>query len=189
MAGRTPVEAFRGFRELVQEAIACFAHTRVTGTSKAPNEPGILTVNGGKPLRLQSTEPLIDITCSIKYGIHQASDPDGAQWKVTTLSYIHTVTLDEKSAVEFHWHPDDGSNIWYPHIHPRLAGSGKDQGGMHIPSGRVLIEDVLIFAHERGAVPFKQNWEAVVSRIKQRIAAEATWGTPSSLIYRSQSDN
>ena len=59
---------------------------------------------------------------------------------------------------------------------------------MHIPSGRVLIEDVLIFAHERGAVPFKQNWEAVVSRIKQRIAAEATWGTPSSLIYRSRSD-
>ena len=59
---------------------------------------------------------------------------------------------------------------------------------MHIPSGRVLIEDVLIFAHERGAVPLNENWEAVVSRIKQRIAEEATWGAPSSLIYRSQPD-
>ena len=189
MAGRTPAEAFRGFRELVQEAIACFAHTRVTGTSQAPNEPGILTVNGGKPLRLQSTGPQVDITCSISYEIRQASDLDDGQWRVSTLSYIHTVTLDEKLAVEFHWHPNDGSNVWYPHIHPRLAGAGRDRGGMHIPSGRVLIEDVLIFAHERSAVPFKENWEAVVSRIKQRIAVEATWGAPSSLIYRSQSDN
>ena len=188
MAGRTPAEAFRGFRELVQEAIACFAHTRVTGTSQAPNESGILTVNGGKPLRLQSTGPRVDITCSISYEILQVSDADGGLWRVSALSYIHTVRLDEELAVEFHWHPDDGSNVWYPHIHPRLAGGGRDWGGMHIPSGRVLIEDVLIFAHERGAVPLNENWEAVVSRIKQRIAEEATWGAPSSLIYRSQPD-
>ena len=189
MAGRTPAEAFRGFRQLVQEAIACFAHTRVTGTSQAPNEPGILTVNGGKPLRLQSTGPQVDITCSISYEIRPANDPDDGQWRVSTLSYIHTVTLDERLAVEFHWHPDDGSNVWYPHIHPRLAGAGRDRGGMHIPSGRVLVEDVLIFANERGAVPMKEDWEGIVSRIKRRIADEATWGAPSSLIHRSQSDN
>ncbi len=54
MAGRTPSEAFREFRELIQEAISCFAHTRVTGTSQEPNEPGILTVNRGKPLSLKA---------------------------------------------------------------------------------------------------------------------------------------
>ena len=60
---------------------------------------------------------------------------------------------------------------------------------MHIPPGRVLVEDVLIFANERGAVPMKEDWEGIVSRIKRRIADEATWGAPSSLIHRSQSDN
>lgn len=189
MAGRTPAEAFKGFRELIQEAIACFAHTGVTGTSREPNKPGILTVNRSQPLPLKSTGPQVDITCSISYEIRQASDPVDGLWRVSTLSYIHTVTLDEELAVEFHWHPDDGSNVWYPHIHPRLAGSGRDRGGMHIPSGRVLIEDVLIFAHERGAMPLKDDWEGIVSRIKQRIAHEATWGAPSSLIHRSQSDN
>ena len=189
MAGRTPSEAFREFRELIQEAISCFAHTRVTGTSQEPNEPGILTVNRGKPLSLKAAQRQVDITCSISYKIHQEDDAEHRQWKVSTLGYIHTVTLDEELFVDFHWHPDDGSNVWYPHIHPRFAGSGRDRGGIHIPSGRILIEDVLIFAHERGAMPLKDDWEAVVSRIKQRVAAESTGGARSSLIHRSQSDD
>ena len=189
MAHRTPSEAFREFRERVQEAIACFAHTRVTGTSLEPNQHGILTVNRGEPLALKTTGPTIDITCSIGYAIQMAGDEVPGNWKVSAVSYVHTVMLDGELAVEFHWHPDDGSNIWYPHIHPRLAGPGRDQGGIHIPSGRVLIEDVLIFAHERGAVPLRDDWEQVVSRIKGQVAAESTWGARSTLIYRTQSDN
>ena len=189
MAGRTPADAFREFRGLIQEAIACFAHTRVTGSSQKPNEPGILTINNGQPLSLQSDGQQIDITCSISYKIHEAGTQGLTQWRVSTLGYIHTVTLNGALAVEFHWHPDDGSNVWYPHIHSRLAGPGRERGGIHIPSGRVLIEDVLIFAHERGAVALKDDWEAVVSRIKKRVAAESTWGARSSLIHRAQSDN
>ncbi len=60
---------------------------------------------------------------------------------------------------------------------------------MHIPSGRVLAEDVLIFAHERGATPLKDDWQKVVSRIKRRVAEEATWGAPTSHIYRTQPDS
>ena len=95
MAGRTPSEAFREFRELIQEAISCFAHTRVAGTSQEPNEPGILTVNRGKPLSLKATQRQVDITCSISYKIHQ-DDAEHRQWRVSTLGYIHTVTLDEE---------------------------------------------------------------------------------------------
>ena len=189
MAGRTPSEAFREFRELIQEAISCFAHTRVAGTSQEPDEPGILTIHRGKPLTLEATQPRVDITCSISYKIHQAANTENRQWRVSTLGYIHTVTLDEELFVEFHWHPDDGSNVWYPHIHPRFAGPGRDRGGIHIPSGRILIEDVLIFANERGATPLKDDWEAVVSRIKQRVAVESTWGARSSQIHRSQAGN
>ena len=134
MAGRTPSEAFREFRELIQEAISCFAHTRVAGTSQEPNEHGILTVNRGKPLSLKAAQRQVDITCSISYKIHQ-DDAEHRQWKVSTLGYIHTVTLDEELFVDFHWHPDDGSNVWYPHIHPRFAGSGKGSRGHTHPVG------------------------------------------------------
>lgn len=189
MAGRTPAKAFREFRESVQEAIACFAHTGVTGTTQQPGEIGILTVNRGKPLSLDATDRQIEIACSIKYTIRRASSGQSGSWRVSTVSYVHSVSLDGKSAVDFHWHPDDGSNVWYPHIHPYFLGSGRDQGGMHIPSGRVLVEDVLIFAHERGAIPLKDEWEGIVSRIKKRVAQEATWGAPSLQIYRPEPDS
>ena len=182
MAGRTPSEAFREFRELIQEAISCFAHTRVAGTSQEPDGSSILTIHRGKRLTLEATQPKVGITGSISYKIHRAVNTVHRQWRVPTLGYIHTVTLDEKLFVEFHWHPDDGSNVWCPHIHPRFAGSVRDRGGIHIPSGRILIEDVLIFVHERGTTPLKDDWEAVVSRIKQRVAGESTWGARSSQI-------
>lgn len=189
MAGRTPADAFREFRESIQRAIACFAHTGVTGTSQKPGDIGILTVNRGKPLSLSATGCQIQVTCSISYTLRQTSPKQPGSWRVSTVGYVHSVYLDEELAVEFHWHPDDGSNIWYPHIHPRLAGSGRDRGGMHIPSGRVLVEDVLTFAHERGAVPLKDEWENIVSRNKERVAQEATWGAPLPQIYRTQSDS
>ena len=186
MAGRKPADAFREFRESIQEAIACFAHTGVTGTSQTPGEIGILTVNRGNPLSLKTTGCQIEITCSIRYTILQTGNRGSDNWRVSTVSYVHTVALDGDLSVAFHWHPDDGSDVWYPHIHPFFLGSGRDQGGIHIPSGRVLVEDVLIFAHERGAVPLKDDWQKVVSRIKGRVAQKATWGAPTSHIYRTQ---
>ena len=162
MAGRTPADAFRPFRQSIQDAIACFAHTRVTGNTQEPGEIGVLTVNHGKPLLLNATDCQIEVTCSIRYTIRQTSSNQSGSWRVSTVGYVHSVHLDGELAVEFYWHPDDGSNVWYPHIHPRLAGSGRDRGGIHIPSGRVLVEDVLTFAHERGAVPLKDEWENIV---------------------------
>lgn len=189
MAGRTPAEAFRPFRKSIQEAIACFAHTRVTGNTQEPEEVGILTVNRGEPLSLDATDRQIEITCSISYRILPTGSQGSDSWRVSTVGYVHTLRLDGDLAVEFHWHPDDGSKVWFPHIHPRLAGSGRNLGGMHIPSGRVLVEDVLIFAHERGAIPLNDEWEDTVLRIKKRVAQEATWGAPTSHIYRTQPEN
>jgi len=189
MAGRTPADAFRPFRKSIQDAIACFAHTRVTGNTQEPEEIGILTVNSGKPLSLDSTDRQIEITCSISYKILETGNHGSDSWRVSTVGYVHTVKLDGELAVEFHWHPDDGSKVCYPHIHPRRAGTDRDKGGMHIHSGRVLVEYVLIFAHERGAVPLNEEWKGVVSRIKKEVGEEATWGAPSLQIYRPKPDS
>ena len=99
MAGRTPADAFREFRKPIQEAIACFAHTRVTGSSQEPDEPGVLAVNWGQPLSLKATGRQVDITCSIDYTILQTSGQDPGNWRVSTNSYIHTVRLDGELVV------------------------------------------------------------------------------------------
>jgi len=184
MAGRTPADAFKAFREPIQRAVACFAHTRVSGNVLAPGRRGVLTLNSGEPLTIKSRATTIEITCSISYEIRKTNLSGLGPWKVSTLGYIHTVLLNGDLAVEFHWHPEDGSNVWYPHVHPRLAGPGRDRGGMHIPSGRVLVEDVLIFAQERGAIPLKDDWEGIVGDIKSRVAVSASWGAPTSMIHK-----
>ncbi len=170
MTHRTSTRAFQAFRQSVQDSIACFAHSRVTGTTHQPDRKGRLTLN--------SDRRMIEIECAIGYRIENRGTQGVNDWRVATLGYIHSVSLDGERVAEFHWHPDETSNIWYPHIHPRLAGSGRGQGGMHIPSGRIFVEDVLLFAHERGAVPLKNNWSEIVDSVRQRIAAEASWGTP-----------
>lgn len=174
MAHRTPTDAFRHFRLSVQDSIACFAHSRVTGTTHRADERGQLTLNYGKPLELNSNTRKIEIECVIGYRIEKVVV--GSGWQVSTLGYIHSVTVDDEPIVEFHWHPDDTSNIWYPHIHPRLAGGGRHRGGMHIPSGHVFVEDVLIFAHERGAVPLKDDWTTITANAKQRLTVRASRG-------------
>ena len=135
MAGRTPADAFRPFRKSIQDAIACFAHTRVTGNTQEPGEIGILTVNRGEPLSLDSTDRQIEITCSMSYRILPTGNQGSDSWRVSTVGYVHTVKLGGELAVEFHWHPDDGSNIWYPHIHPYLLGSGRDKGALRDEAG------------------------------------------------------
>ncbi len=182
MAGRAEKEAFGNFRDMVQEAVSCFATARVIGSTKELDERGTLTANSGAEVPLTSAEQPIAIAFFIHYTIRRIN----GQCKVSTDGYVHNVLLDGELAVEFHWHPSEGTRVWFPHVHPRFAGSGRDRGKMHIPSGRILIEDVLIFAHERGAQPRRADWEEIVTRNKERIAKELTWGTPSTLIYNPQ---
>ena len=182
MAGRTKSEAFENFRGMVQEAVSCFTDARVAGNIRGQDGRGVLTANGGNPFPLKSTERRVSVSIAISYALNRV---DG-EWRVSTEQYIHRVLVDGEPDVDFHWHPDEQTRLWYPHIHPRFAGAGREKGKTHIPSGRVFIEDVLVFAYERGAQPRKADWESILIRNKERLSSELTWGTPFPLIYRPQ---
>ncbi|MGB8178904.1 MAG: hypothetical protein WCF63_01950, partial [Acidimicrobiales bacterium] len=62
----------------------------------------------------------------------------------------------------------------YPHLHARQYSCG-----LHHPTGRVLIEDLLILAVECGAVPLDKNkWNRIEKKNKRNFTLGATWGAP-----------
>ncbi len=169
---------------MVQEAVSCFADAHVAGTRWDENGRGILTANGGNPVYLKSSEQRVSVAFSISYALNRSN----GRWRVSTEQYIHKVLLNDELDIEFHWHPDEQTRVWFPHIHPRFMGSGQDHGKVHIPSGRVLIEDVLVYAYERGAQPRNKKWQSVLVKNKKDLASELTWGAPSALIYRPEDE-
>jgi hypothetical protein len=94
---------------------------------------------------------------------HFADHPDFAgERKVVTDAYAYTLSESAELAEEllaWHWQPESGRD---PHMHigrahPRLGELGR----LHVPSGRVALEQVLLFAIcEQSAEPARQNANA-----------------------------
>lgn len=73
--------------------------------------------------------------------------PDDAEkgpFRMTTMKY--DFELSEAGSVVFgwHWHPESKrSNVKWPHLH---LPAGSVHKSKHVPTGRVALEDVLLFA-------------------------------------------
>jgi len=97
--------------------------------------------------------------------------------KVSTLHYAHTITLDEALQIErfsWQWHP---SGWPYPHVHIYPEGT-KGFGKLHVPTGRVFLEAIIIFLiHDLDVKPATDEWEAVIGANLQRVSRYATWGS------------
>jgi hypothetical protein len=74
---------------------------------------------------------------------------------------------------EYHWHPISIS-AWHevrPHLHCPAVPKG------HIPTGRVVIEDVLNLAVQHGAKPNNmRRWKELDKLNREKFARGATWG-------------
>ncbi|MHB1583726.1 MAG: hypothetical protein ACYCU7_09495 [Acidimicrobiales bacterium] len=144
----------------------------MTVSSYKVEDPGKLAFNGGRPTKLHGPERL-RITCAMEYQIASADKRD--LWKVHTTNYIYRL-LDrsENPIVDYHWHPDDTPDVPFPHLHLRKWGSR-----LHYPTGRVLVEDLLMLAVEHGAEPHdRAKWARILKRNRENFALGATWGVP-----------
>lgn len=98
--------------------------------------------------------------------------------KVSTLEYAHTVSSDESLKPQLYsweWAPQEPG---YPHVHvrrsdPEYHGLGK----LHIPTGRVFFEHVLLFLiAEHDVVPVVDDWKPKLSESLRRVSSFSTWG-------------
>ena len=107
---------------------------------------------------------------------HVAPDPtpgrDG-EFKVFTDYYAYTASESpdlETELLAWHWHPDA-----HPVTHLHVGGDARF-AKMHIPTGRVLFEDVLRFLiTDLGVVPKKQDWDDITGDVVKRVKAYWTW--------------
>lgn len=88
---------------------------------------------------------------------------------VKTVGWSHAVFVDGQDRLRYDWHPLVTPAIKFPHVHI-------DDAKAHIPTGRVLIEDVLIAAMELGAMPLSTDWKARLTEARSAFIETAEWG-------------
>lgn len=182
MAGDSPYRAFDGFRAPLQRAVSCVdreAHVwaLIGSNGYSPGQEHTLVPNAGDPVRLRGRVEL-DLVSRISYRV-SATEGERGPWKVETLAYAHGLeTPDAQEIIAYHWHPERGSRITYPHLHLG-AGIAADLGILekaHIPTGRVALEDLLRFAIlELGVEPQRDDWREVLSETQGKFEERRTW--------------
>ena len=99
------------------------------------------------------------------------------EWKVRTDGYAYRVTLtDDPSSelISWHWHPDSrpGTHLHVIAAHAQYGAIDK----MHIPTGRVALEEVVLFLIEDLDVePRREDWRDVLASSYERFRTYSTW--------------
>lgn len=111
----------------------------------------------------------VSIELLMNYRVYEHPDPSRGPWKVSTTGWIyHLFDQRDTAQVQYHWHPRH--NVGFPHLH-------HGDGGLHYPTGRVLVEDVLLAATELGATPGDDSrWAEVQEQNRAMFVRGATWG-------------
>jgi hypothetical protein len=90
--------------------------------------------------------------------------------KVGTAQYVYTLAEDEDLTQElfsWQWHPGEWAA---PHLHVRMDRK------LHIPTGRVAFEEVLLFAiTDYGIATAKPDAAAILTDILSRFRRYRTW--------------
>jgi len=171
VAGRNPTAAVKAFVAPIQTALGLFASGNVTADSYKPENDGVLAFNGGEVVKLRGGNK-VGLSVSMRYRIIKTDEAGRGPWKVTTTGYMYELQLEEKKLYEYHWHPISASHEVRPHLH---CSAALDKG--HIPTGRVMIEDVLNLAVQLGAKPNNMTrWNELDKLNRQMFARGATWG-------------
>lgn len=128
------------------------------------------------PLQLQcSADPNLFLKAAQNF--HYVPHPDyPGEWKVKTDRYAYSLSLTEgfdQELLAFHWHP--GSSVTTPHVHAALVG-GPSFHKIHIPTGRIFLEDVIRLAIEGfGVVPLRDDWSAMLGDAADRVREFGSW--------------
>lgn len=135
-----------------------------------------VTVPDVVPLRTSDDNKLfLRSTIGFKYIAHEQYT---GERKVSTLEYAHTVGRTETLKPQLYsweWSPQKPD---YPHVHVRRSDPDfHGLGDLHIPTGRVFFEHVLLFLiNEHGVDPVVDDWQEKLGDSLRRVSSYSTWG-------------
>lgn len=169
LAGRTPAQAVVAFLDPLKAAVHCFtkANLRPSGyqLSKPGSEPHVLLLNNAEPVALAGSELTLEVNQWFRV---VAVDGHLGPYKVSTVGYSYIISEAEAERFAFHWHPATGRG--FPHVHV-----ASDAQRLHVPTGRIAIEQVLLLVQEMGAEPIDDRWQGIVDDSLRTFEEYRTW--------------
>lgn len=181
MPGRTPREAFDSYADPLKAVFGCITHEplRREILKNRQNAAGISMEHfffANAPVRLKTADRNYALTFDQYYRVVRTAE---GIYRVKTESYTYEIE-DEESRHElfaFHWEPH--SAIAFPHMHIGFVLRGHElpiDNKAHIPTGRVAVEDVVLFTlRELSVKPLREDWEEVIGRARERFFEYRSW--------------
>jgi hypothetical protein len=182
LAGRSAHEAVENFLGPLRRSLARVtkAVLLVTPDGHIPmRDPHAATLSGAGPVRIGGAAGLA-MLMSIQYRIVEAEGERGP-WKTSVAQYEYSLVEEDdgQEVLGFHWHPESRGRVNWPHVHVGTSMLAQDavlDRRVHIPTGRVAVEDVLRLAIlDFGVEPLRNDWEAVFRETQDLFERWRTW--------------
>ncbi|MGH9656463.1 MAG: hypothetical protein ACRD6B_23730 [Bryobacteraceae bacterium] len=181
MPGQTPQGAFDTYADPLKAVFGCITRQplRREILKNRRNTAGIPLEHfffANAPVRLKAADRNYALIFDQFYRVLLMPDET---YRVKTQSYTYEIE-DEATRHElfaFHWEPH--SAIAFPHLHIGFGLRGHDlpiDNKAHIPSGRVALEDVVLFAiRELKVKSLRVDWEEIIGRARERFFEHRSW--------------
>lgn len=174
---RTDDQAKKRFLRVLSKSLSAVAKEPIWRI--APLEDGgfsAFTVPPVVPLKTSDGNRVF-LRSTINFGYVDHPKYEGER-KVSTNFYAHTVGTTEELKPQLYSWEWNSANPTCPHVHVRRADPGyAGLGKLHIPTGRVFFEHVLLFViEEHDVTPSRDDWHDVLGESLHRVSTYSTWG-------------
>jgi hypothetical protein len=180
--GRTPDEAFRDFRNALDEALGCITAGRLSVPGVRRFDVGrvySVVLNRSDPIRLRGAIPL-HFSAGQRIRIVEARESTHSPFAVATVEYWYQfATARQEEILAFHWTPETErpGERRYPHLHvgstmiaPDAPLFPKRFNKLHVPTERVPLAAIVRFAiDELDVEPIRAHWEEVLARTETAL--------------------
>lgn len=161
-------------RRAVQLAVSCVSNAVVEdGGQFYPTDSPRTIFLAEDPVPLRGT---LRLALSVRQQYVPLQQPGSGEWKFRLTGYLYALDLEGRGELlAFHWHERGASPFQEPHLHLRQAGRmGIDAlAAAHVPTGVVLLEDVLRLAiEELGVQPIRRDWSRVLDQTRASFLEE-----------------
>lgn len=171
MPGRTPREAYDSYAQPLRKILSCVTRDVLVcrGSYDHPNQTNTITFFKN-PIQL-SDSPYSLFLIQHFMIVGNAKEK---YFKVKTQKYSYAIEShrDKQEVIAFHWDPESRV-VHYAHTHVDLH---RVQKKLHVPTGRVPIEDVIWFCiQELGVTPLHRNWKNIILEAREAFMKYKTW--------------
>ena len=162
MPGGTPAEAVNNYLEAVGRALSCVTTdvASVAGGYFPAGELHELKLARRRAARVRTPRGTLDFGLVQGYAIVELEG--SVEWEVAIREYSYLIeSEDGHELLAFHLH--GGRQAGRPHIHLGSQLRPDAKINAHIPSGIVLLADVVRFLiADMGVRPLRADWQAVL---------------------------